>query len=90
MAWRGVSPGRKAELIARFSRWDSPIASVLEATPDGVALRNDVFFLEPLPRWSHGKIVLLRDAAHATTPGVGQGAAQGGHPKACNADNWRP
>ena len=27
-------------------------------------------------RWSGGRVVLLGDAAHATTPGVGQGAAQ--------------
>jgi 2-polyprenyl-6-methoxyphenol hydroxylase-like FAD-dependent oxidoreductase len=67
---------RKAELIGRFSRWHSPIRSVLDATPDSVILRNDVYFLEPLSRWSHGRIVLLGDAAHATTPGVGQGAAQ--------------
>jgi 2-polyprenyl-6-methoxyphenol hydroxylase-like FAD-dependent oxidoreductase len=39
-------------------------------------LRNDVYFLDPLPRWSRGRIVLFGDAAHATTPGIGQGAAQ--------------
>jgi 2-polyprenyl-6-methoxyphenol hydroxylase-like FAD-dependent oxidoreductase len=39
-------------------------------------LRDDVYFLEPLRRWRDGRIVLLVDAAHATTPGVGQGAAQ--------------
>jgi 2-polyprenyl-6-methoxyphenol hydroxylase-like FAD-dependent oxidoreductase len=67
---------RKAELIARFSGWHPPIGSVLDATPDSMILRNDVYFLEPLPRWSHRRMVLLGDAAHATTPGVGQGAAQ--------------
>jgi 2-polyprenyl-6-methoxyphenol hydroxylase-like FAD-dependent oxidoreductase len=41
-----------------------------------VILRNDIHFLQPLRRWSQGRIVLLGDAAHATTPGVGQGAAQ--------------
>jgi 2-polyprenyl-6-methoxyphenol hydroxylase-like FAD-dependent oxidoreductase len=34
------------------------------------------YYLDPLPRWSEGRIVLLGDAAHAITPGVGQGAAQ--------------
>jgi 2-polyprenyl-6-methoxyphenol hydroxylase-like FAD-dependent oxidoreductase len=67
---------RKPELIRRFSRWHSPIGSVLDATPDSVILRNDIHFLQPLRRWSQGRIVLLGDAAHATTPGVGQGAAQ--------------
>jgi 2-polyprenyl-6-methoxyphenol hydroxylase-like FAD-dependent oxidoreductase len=50
---------RKAELIARFSRWHPPIGSVLDATPDSVIVRNDVYFLEPLPRWGHRRIVLL-------------------------------
>jgi 2-polyprenyl-6-methoxyphenol hydroxylase-like FAD-dependent oxidoreductase len=67
---------RKAELTRRFADWHAPIAAVLDATPDGAILRNDVYFLDPLPRWSQGRVVLLGDAAHATTPGVGQGAAQ--------------
>jgi len=67
---------RKTQLVRRFTRWHAPIQAVLEATPNNAILRNDVYFLDPLPRWSNGRIVLLGDAAHATTPGVGQGAAQ--------------
>jgi 2-polyprenyl-6-methoxyphenol hydroxylase-like FAD-dependent oxidoreductase len=67
---------RKAALMQRFSNWHAPIQAVLEATPDRAILRNDVYYLEPLPRWSAGRVVLLGDAAHATTPGIGQGAAQ--------------
>lgn len=66
---------RKAQLVRRFTGWHPPIETVLEATPDGAILRNDVYFLDPLRRWSEGRLVLLGDAAHATTPGVGQGAA---------------
>lgn len=68
--------GRKAEIRRRFSGWHEPIAAVVEAGDDGAILRNDVYYLDPLPRWSEGRVVLLGDAAHATTPGVGQGAAQ--------------
>jgi 2-polyprenyl-6-methoxyphenol hydroxylase-like FAD-dependent oxidoreductase len=68
--------GRKADLMRRFSAWHAPIPSILDATPGKTILRNDVYFLDPLPRWSQGRIVLLGDAAHATTPGIGQGAAQ--------------
>jgi 2-polyprenyl-6-methoxyphenol hydroxylase-like FAD-dependent oxidoreductase len=68
--------GRKAEILRRFSGWHEPIAAVAEAAEEGAILRNDVYYLEPLPRWSDGRVVLVGDAAHATTPGVGQGAAQ--------------
>lgn len=68
--------GRKAEIRRRFSGWHEPIATVVEASEERAILRNDVYYLDPLPRWSHGRIVLVGDAAHATTPGIGQGAAQ--------------
>jgi 2-polyprenyl-6-methoxyphenol hydroxylase-like FAD-dependent oxidoreductase len=68
--------GRKAEILRRFAGWHEPIAAIAEATDEAAILRNDVYYLEPLPRWSVGRVVLMGDAAHATTPGVGQGAAQ--------------
>src|SRR5262245_14528321 len=68
--------GRKAEIMWRFSGWHEPIAAVARAADESAILRNDVYYLEPLPRWSSGRVVLVGDAAHATTPGVGQGAAQ--------------
>lgn len=68
--------GRKAEIRRRFAGWHEPIAAVVEAADESAILRNDVYYLEPLPRWSDGRVVLVGDAAHATTPGIGQGAAQ--------------
>jgi 2-polyprenyl-6-methoxyphenol hydroxylase-like FAD-dependent oxidoreductase len=68
--------GRKAEVVRRFSGWHEPIAAIAEAADEDGILRNDVYYLEPLSRWSEGRVVLVGDAAHATTPGVGQGAAQ--------------
>jgi 2-polyprenyl-6-methoxyphenol hydroxylase-like FAD-dependent oxidoreductase len=68
--------GRKAELLRRFEGWHTPIPATLDAVAEESILRNDVYDLAPLPSWHAGRVVLLGDAAHAATPGVGQGAAQ--------------
>jgi 2-polyprenyl-6-methoxyphenol hydroxylase-like FAD-dependent oxidoreductase len=59
--------GKKAEILRRFSGWHEPIAAIADSTDEGAILRNDVYYLEPLPRWSEGRVVLVGDAAHATT-----------------------
>lgn len=68
--------GRKAEILRRFAGWHVPIAEVVAATDEADILRNDVYYLKPLERWTRGRVALVGDAAHATTPGIGQGAAQ--------------
>jgi 2-polyprenyl-6-methoxyphenol hydroxylase-like FAD-dependent oxidoreductase len=65
---------RKRDVQQVFRGWHEPIESVLEATEAGVILRHDVFDLRPRRRWGHGRVTLLGDAAHATTPDLGQGA----------------
>lgn len=42
--------GRKAEIRRRFSGWQEPIGAVVEAADEGAILRNDVYYLDPLPR----------------------------------------
>jgi 2-polyprenyl-6-methoxyphenol hydroxylase-like FAD-dependent oxidoreductase len=39
-------------------------------------IRTDLFDFPPNSKWIDGKIALLGDAAHATTPNLGQGACQ--------------
>ena len=68
--------GRKAEILRRFSGWHDPIGAVASAAREAEILRHDICYLQPLERWSRGRVTLLGDAAHATTPGIGQGAAQ--------------
>jgi 2-polyprenyl-6-methoxyphenol hydroxylase-like FAD-dependent oxidoreductase len=62
-------------LAARFAGWHPPIAELLAATPEHTLLRHDVYYLrDRLPGFTHGRVVLLGDAAHAVTPDIGQGA----------------
>ncbi len=64
------------KLADRFSRYHAPIFDLLAQTPDENLLWNDIIDLKPLPRYAFGRILLLGDAAHATTPNMGQGACQ--------------
>jgi FAD-dependent urate hydroxylase len=68
--------GHKAEILRRFSAWHAPIAAIAGATREADILRHDIYYLQSVERWSRGRVTLLGDAAHATTPGIGQGAAQ--------------
>jgi 2-polyprenyl-6-methoxyphenol hydroxylase-like FAD-dependent oxidoreductase len=74
----GVDPvsGGKAQLLQRFGHWHAPIAAVIAATDEASILRNDIYDRPPLKRWSSARVTLLGDAAHATTPNLGQGACQ--------------
>jgi 2-polyprenyl-6-methoxyphenol hydroxylase-like FAD-dependent oxidoreductase len=67
---------RKQELLKRFARWHDPIPTLIEATEEATILRNDVYDREPARQWGQGRITLLGDAAHPTTPNLGQGACQ--------------
>ncbi len=68
--------GRKNSILEMFHDWHDPIPAVIEATAETDILRNDIFELKHLHHWSHGRVTLLGDAAHAMTPNLGQGACQ--------------
>ena len=68
--------GRKNEVLELFHDWHDPIPAVIEATAETDILRNDIYELKHLRQWSHGRVTLLGDAAHAMTPNLGQGACQ--------------
>jgi prepilin-type processing-associated H-X9-DG protein len=69
-----------AENLAHVRRmaeaFPAPVPALSAATPEDAILRTDMYDLPPLPAWHQGRIALLGDAAHATTPNLGQGGAQ--------------
>jgi 2-polyprenyl-6-methoxyphenol hydroxylase-like FAD-dependent oxidoreductase len=68
--------GRKAELLSRFGNFPAPVRELIEATPEDEIARSDIRDLPPLPAWGAGRVTLLGDAAHATTPNLGRGAGE--------------
>jgi 2-polyprenyl-6-methoxyphenol hydroxylase-like FAD-dependent oxidoreductase len=65
---------RVADLQQAFAGFHAPIPQVLAATSDADLLWGDLFDLVPLTTFAFGRVLLLGDAAHATTPNLGQGA----------------
>jgi 2-polyprenyl-6-methoxyphenol hydroxylase-like FAD-dependent oxidoreductase len=65
---------RKALLLERFGDWPFALAEAIAATPDGGILQNDLVDRRPARRYARGRVALLGDAAHPTTPNLGQGA----------------
>jgi 2-polyprenyl-6-methoxyphenol hydroxylase-like FAD-dependent oxidoreductase len=68
--------GRKRDVSRRFQHWHDPIGAVIQATDAANMLRNDIVDRPPRRGWSRGRVTLLGDAAHPTTPNFGQGACQ--------------
>ncbi|GAB3275817.1 FAD-dependent monooxygenase [Larkinella harenae] len=64
------------DLVQRFGSYHAPISEILSRTLDDQLLWNDISDLKPLSNYAFEKVVLLGDAAHATTPNMGQGACQ--------------
>lgn len=65
------------EVIAKiFSGYHAPIEELILNTRPEDIIWSDIYDLEPISRFALGNVVLIGDAAHATTPNLGQGACQ--------------
>ena len=69
-----MKPYGIAALFAQFKNFHTPIPKIISSTKDENLIWNDIMDLKPLKQYAFGKIVLIGDAAHATTPNLGQGA----------------
>ncbi|SNC64736.1 2-polyprenyl-6-methoxyphenol hydroxylase [Kytococcus aerolatus] len=70
----GTTPGPE-----QCREWHDPIPSLVAAGEAGGMLCHELWDLPPLPSFVHPNlpVALVGDAAHAMTPHLGQGAAQG-------------
>ncbi|MDX1907039.1 MAG: FAD-dependent monooxygenase [Bacteroidia bacterium] len=67
---------KSAELATAFAAYHAPIPELLQKTPDEAIIWNDILDIKPISRFAFGRALLMGDAAHATTPNMGQGACQ--------------
>jgi 2-polyprenyl-6-methoxyphenol hydroxylase-like FAD-dependent oxidoreductase len=65
---------RKAFLIERYGGWPFGLPEAIAATPDAAILQQDLVDRPPARTYARGRLVLTGDAAHPTTPNLGQGA----------------
>lgn len=63
--------GTKTKLTRLFANWHDPIPDLIQNTEH--ILKNSLCDRKPLKGWTKGNISLIGDAAHPTTPNLGQG-----------------
>jgi len=72
----GERAGLLTRLQAAFQGFAYPVPAILAAADEPAIIKNEVMDIDPLPRWHLGRVCLIGDAAHATTPYMGQGGCQ--------------
>ena len=84
------NPGRMGDLMPHVRRFRIPVVDaqhLIEAT--GEFWEYPMCDRDPLPRWSHGRVTLLGDAAHPMYPVGSNGASQAILDARCLADQLK-
>jgi 2-polyprenyl-6-methoxyphenol hydroxylase-like FAD-dependent oxidoreductase len=63
-------------VLRRFQGYSHPVEALIQATPRDSIIVNDLNDVPPIATWGEGRVTLVGDAAHPTTPNMGQGACQ--------------
>lgn len=64
-------------LAGRYRNFGPLVAELIQGTGEAQIIYTPITDLRRLATWHQGPVCLLGDAAHATTPNMGQGGAQG-------------
>jgi 2-polyprenyl-6-methoxyphenol hydroxylase-like FAD-dependent oxidoreductase len=63
----------QARLMDLFAGWWAPVVQLIEETAPAAILRTPAFDRSSTRTWGNGRMTLLGDAIHPTTPNLGQG-----------------
>ena len=64
----------KADLAGYFDGWCEPVQHLIRAIDPSTTNRIEIHDIEPFSPLIKGRVALLGDAGHSTTPDIGQGA----------------
>lgn len=65
-----------ADLAHQFEGYHALVCDILSRSNGHRLIHGDVLDVKPIGRFAFGRVVLIGDAAHATTPNLAQGACQ--------------
>lgn len=66
----------QTNLLDLFQEFHEDILRIIETTPTNQIIFSEITDLTPIKKWHQNNLCLIGDAAHATTPNLGQGACQ--------------
>lgn len=79
--WYGLTNSKNVKtdqvnLTGLFEEFHIDILNIISSTLREQIIISDIVDLKPIDKWQKGNVCLIGDAAHATTPNLGQGDCQ--------------